>query len=68
MKLFVYENYEGDRGVIIADTAEKAATIFHDEYPDRKIVDTDEEWRKGNSFLREFGAVENNKLFNILPW
>ena len=62
-----YENREGDKGIVIAETEEKAAEIFHKEYPDKKIVDNDRDWRDGNTFLYEVGTMENNKLFNAFP-
>lgn len=68
MKIYAYENHEGDKGIVIAETEEKAAEIFHKEYPDKKIVDNDRDWRNGNTFLYEVGTMENNKLFNVFPW
>lgn len=68
MKIYAYENYQGDKGIIIAETEEKAIEIFHKEYPDKKIVDNDRDWWDGNTFLYEVGTVENNKLFNAFPW
>lgn len=64
MKIYAYENHEGDKGIVIAETEEKAAEIFHKEYPDKKIVDNDRDWWNGNTFLYEVGTMENNKLFN----
>lgn len=36
MKIYAYKNHEGDKGIVIAETEEKAAEIFHKEYPDKK--------------------------------
>lgn len=33
------------------EAEEKAAEIFHKEYPDREIVQSDHEWESGDVFL-----------------
>lgn len=38
-KVFAYENSDGDKGIIIAKSIEEAKKIFHEKYPERKIVD-----------------------------
>ena len=54
-KVFAYENSDGDKGIIIAKSIEEAKKIFHEKYPERKIVDnyyvmifTRQEWRESS--------------------
>lgn len=68
MKLYAYENSNGDKGVIIADNIEKAAELFKEKYPGRKIADNDNDYDNGGAYLFESGDVENNKLFCTFPW
>ena len=68
MIVFAYENYEGDNGIIIANSMNKAEEIFHEEYPERKIVDNEFDWCNGGTYLEEMDYVENNKLYCCFPW
>ena len=43
-KVFAYENSDGDKGIIIAKSIEEAKKIFHEKYPERKIVDNYNEY------------------------
>ena len=67
-KIFVYENSEGDKGIIVAKSIEQAKRIFHKEYPKRTIVDNDYEYWQNGTYLFEMGEVKNNKLYNCFPW
>ena len=49
-KIYVYENESGDKGLIIADSYDKAVKLYHDEYPRRRIIERDE---KNRSIKRE---------------
>ena len=68
MIVFAYENYEGDNGIIIADSMNKAEEIFHEEYPEWKIVDNEFDWYNGGAYLEEMDGVKNNKLYCCFPW
>ena len=68
MTIYIYDIYEGDKGIIIADSINRAIEIFRREYPDIEVTDDDAHWRNGNAFLCGIGNVENNKLFNAFPW
>lgn len=68
MKLYAYENNEGDKGVIIADSMEKAKELFLQEYPTRTIVDNNDDYYKIGAYLFEVEKVQNNKLFCAFPW
>lgn len=67
MKLYAYENSEGDKGVIIADSMEKAKELFLQEYPTRTIVDNNDDYYKNGAYLFEVEKVQNNKLFCAFP-
>lgn len=67
MKLYAYENSEGDKGVIIADSMEKAKELFLQEYPTRTIVDNIDDYYKNGAYLFEVEKVQNNKLFCAFP-
>lgn len=68
MKLYAYENSEGDKGVIIANSMEKAKELFLQEYPTRTIVDNNDDYYKNGAYLFEVEKVQNNKLFCAFPW
>ena len=72
LKVYAYENYEGDKGVIIAESKDIAENIFYKKYPNRKIVtvesgDYDSSEIKG-TYLFDAGDVEENKLYDAFPW
>lgn len=67
MKLYAYENSESDKGVIIADSMEKAKELFLQEYPTRTIVDNIDDYYKNGAYLFEVEKVQNNKLFCAFP-
>lgn len=68
MKIYTYENYEGDKGIIIAESFDKAEKIFYEQYPERRIVDDEVDWWDRGTYLEEMDEVENNKLYCCFPW
>ena len=68
MRIYAYENHEGDKGIIIAKSFDEATEIFHEEYPEQKIVDNEFDWWDGGTYLEEMDYVENNKLYCCFPW
>lgn len=69
-KLYSYDNFEGDKGIIVADSMEEAEKIYKAEYPERKIIkNNSKDFHDGGCFLTEAGEVDNtNRLYNIFPW
>ena len=68
-KLYSYDNYEGDKGVIIADSLEEAIEIYKKIYPKRKITNNQEEYFNDGCYLTEEGILDGaSKLFNTCPW
>lgn len=67
-KVYAYENSEGDKGIIVAKSIEKAEEIFKKEYPGRKIVHNMEDYWNNGAFLFEVGQVKKNTLYTTFPW
>lgn len=67
-KIFAYENGDGDKGIIIAKSIEEAKRIFHNEYPERIIVDNDHDYWNNGAYLFEMKEVKNNELYCCFPW
>lgn len=67
-KVFAYENSDGDKGIIIAKSIEEAKKIFHEKYPERKIVDNYYDYCQNGANLFEMDKVDNNKLYCCFPW
>lgn len=68
-KLYSYDNYEGDKGVIIAGSLEEAIEIYKKTYPKRKIANNQEEYFNYGCYLVEEGILDGaSKLFNTCPW
>ena len=68
-KLFSYDNSEGDKGVIIANSLEEACRIYKKHYPKRKIANTNDEYWECGSYIVEEGVLNGKEeLFNTVPW
>ena len=72
LKVYAYENYEGDKGIIIAESKDIAESIFYKKYPNREIVTVesgDYDSREINgAYLFEVGDLEEDKLYDAFPW
>lgn len=68
-RLYSYDNFEGDKGVIIAKSLEEACEIYKTHYPDRKIANTEEEyWDNGGYIIEEDVLDGKSVLYNTTPW
>lgn len=69
-KLYSYDNFEGDKGVIIADSIEEAEKIYKEEYPERQIAENQEQYYDNGCYLIEESVLDGttSRLFNICPW
>lgn len=68
MKVYSFEIWEGDKGVIIADSYTKARKILKNEY-DLDITDDDIEWQSGEkALLYEIGDLKKNSLYVNVEW
>lgn len=68
-KIYSYDNFEGDKGVIIAKSLEEAYEIYKKYYPERQIAYTDEEYLEGGCYIVEEGILDGKSiLYNTVPW
>lgn len=70
LKIFVYENSCGDKGIIIAETEVEARKLYKEKYPKRNIVDNqdDDYWENG-AYLYEFCDLEDkSKLYSLFEY
>ena len=67
-KVFAYENSDGDKGIIIAVSIDEAKRIFHEQYPERTIVDNYCDYCQNGAYLFEMDKGDNNKLYCCFPW
>ena len=71
IKIYAYENWEGDKGVIIADSIEEARQIFKEEYPDRIILDQYQDFGDcdgSGAYVFEVEPTQYGKLYCAFPW
>ena len=68
-KIYSYDNCEGDKGIIIADSLDGAIAMFKEQYPDRNVaVDVTHYWDNG-SYIEEICVLcEENKLYVTCAW
>lgn len=67
--IYGYDNCEGDKGVIIADTMDEAIIIYKNKYPERNIANNIDEYWDGGCFLIEIGVLANkSELYVNCPW
>lgn len=68
-KIYSYDNFEGDKGVIIAKSLEEAYKIYKKYYPERQIAYTDEEYWEDGCYIVEEGILDGKSiLYNTVPW
>ena len=68
-KLYSYDNCEGDKGVIIAESYEEAVEIYKKEYSTRQIAENDEQYWDNGCYLKEEGSIgTGTKLYCTVPW
>lgn len=71
-KLFSFDNFAGDKGVIIADSLEEAKELYKAKYPKRKIAkdgnDDETYFDNGCYILEEDVMDDTSKLLITCPW
>ena len=68
-KLYTYDNYEGDKGIIVADSWDEAVAIYKEQYPDREIAETDEQYWDYGCYIEEIDFWSNEKkLYVCCEW
>ena len=63
--LYVYQNYDGDSGIIIANSRKQAEKVYNKVYPKRKIVDVLN--GSGTATLELFDILQKNMLYVTDP-
>lgn len=68
-KIYMYDNFEGDKGIIIANSFDEAVTLFKEQYPDREIAETTEKYWEHGSYLEEIDFwSEESRLYIVCEW
>lgn len=67
-KLWAYENFSGDYGVIIAPTYEKAMELYKADYPTWKVIPASRIRDENESYLFEVGDIKDEELYAAFPW
>ena len=63
--LYVYQNYDGDSGIIIANSRKQAEKVYNKVYPKRKIVDVLN--GSDTATLELFDILQKNMLYITDP-
>lgn len=62
LKVYGYDNFEGDKGIIIANNYEEAVKIYRENY-EREITDDPDKYVNGGCYLFDLGKVEKEKMY-----
>ena len=66
-RLYSFDNYEGDKGIIIADSWDEAVMMFKENYPDREIAERHDEYLNHGCYLEEIDFVDDG-LYVTCDW
>lgn len=66
-KMYVYDCYNGDRGIIFAPTYDEAKLLFLQDYPERTIVSSFDDYYgySDAAYLYKSDELKRNTLFKI---
>ena len=68
-KLYSFDNFQGDKGIIIADSLAEAHSLYRKEYPKHKIANNQDEYFDNGCYINEELDIDGKRgLFNIFPW
>lgn len=62
LRVYSFDNFHGDKGVIIAKNYDDAVKVYMQKY-DRKITDDHNEYMNDGCYLFDMGIVEKNKMY-----
>ena len=68
LKVYGYENSDGDKGIIIATSLKKAKKVYFKNYPKRKLVEDLTEYYEDGAFLFYAGDVKESTAYCVFPW
>jgi hypothetical protein len=67
--IYSYDNFDGDKGIIIADSYEEAVEIYKKEYPKRKIADNIDEYYDNGCYIEAEDIYDGkSKLLVTYSW
>lgn len=61
-RVYGYDNFHGDKGIIIANNYGDAVKVYRQKY-DRKITDDHNEYMNDGCYLFDMGIVKKNKMY-----
>lgn len=67
LRVYGYDNFSGDKGVIIANNYGEAVKVYRQKY-NRKITDDHNEYMDDGRYLFDIGIVEKNKMYINTEW
>lgn len=67
MNVYGFDNYKGDKGIIIADSNEEAIKIYSKTY-NNKITEDWSEYVKGGCMLTDHGLVQKCQMYVNVSW
>lgn len=62
MKLFVFDNYEGDKGVIVSENYDNALAAYRQIYS-RNVVDNHTDYVNGGCYLTDLGDIKEDGVY-----
>lgn len=68
-KIYSYDNFEGDKGIIIADSIDEAIELFNKKYPDRQIADNCQQYFNHGCYIEEVDYLcGQSQLYVTCEW
>ena len=67
-KIYSFDNYEGDKGIIIATSLEEASMIYKEKYPYRTIAQSEEQYYNNGCYILERCKLDNATLVVAAEW
>lgn len=68
MKIFSYEIFEGDKGVILAHSEEEAKAFLSEDYPEREVTRDLNDYMEGAILLKNEGNADRPRIVAAFPW
>ena len=67
-EIYAYDNFEGDKGIIVANSYEEAIELYKKDYPDREIAETQGEYWSHGCFIEKLGTTETSEVYSIIDY
>lgn len=62
LRVYSFDNFHGDKGVIIAKNYDDAVKVYREKY-NRKIADAHNEYMNDGCYLFDMGKVKKNVMY-----